>query len=155
MNRYIVGLNENGLGKTILAGKTEKLIETELTLEGRTKWTVQSMPNLDGIKTIAEQVAINDAQELADKEALKIRYQQEADRLVNLKYGDVIVKIFTIVDPASYPKTAQANVFVMAVNAHALEICNAIDASEPYEFDLSQFSCDITAQDIQTEIQGA
>lgn len=167
MNIYIVGLNENSFEDAdgskvifdvleICKANNSKTIQTPSLIDGLTKWESSAyMPNLNGFKRIDEAQTALAESKLAEKEALKVRYQQESDKLVNLKYGDVIVKIFTIVDPASFPKTAEANQFVMDVNAHALAICNAIDVNEPYEFDLSQFTCDITAQEIQTEIQGA
>lgn len=167
MNIYIVGLNENSFKDAegnivsfdVLDECKEKLlkaIQTPSIIDGLTKWESSAyMPNLNGFKRIDEAQSSLAEKQLAGKESLKVRCQQEADSLINIKYGNVIVQIFTLVDVEAYPKTAEANVFVMAVNAHTLEVCNAIDANEPYEFNLSQFTCNVIAQEIQTEIQGA
>lgn len=153
MNYYIVGLNENGLGETILAGKTEKLIKTENTLEGHSKWTVLSMPNLDGIKKIAEQEAINETakQKLIDEKIQSTK--QLGDKYITDKFGAIIAAgIGQTTEEMNKPLALSVkNNFITPILTHVKESCNAISNSESYEFNLHQFTTDITEFEITTE----
>jgi len=153
MNYYIVALNENGLGETVLAGKVEKLIKTENVLDGRTKWTVSSMPNLDGIKKIADQEAIN---EIAKQKVISDKIQAvkvAGDNYITTYFGAVIAAgIGMVTEEMNKPIALSVkNNFIIPISNHIKEICESITKCEVYNFDLSQFTTEITELDIRNE----
>ena len=153
MNYYIVALNENDLGETVLAGKAEKLIKTEDVLEGRTKWTVLSMPNLDGIKKIADQEAINEA---TKQEAIAAKIQavkQAGDKHITDIFGSIVAAGIVMVTLEMNKPLALSvkNDFIIPISAHITEACEAITAGTAYNFNLYQFTTEITEQEIRTE----
>ena len=153
MNRYIVGINENGLGETILTGSLEKLIETEETLTGRTKWTVLSMPNLDGVKTIAKQVEINTLAKNAVIESNIQAVKQKADDYIINIYGAIVSAGIGMVDNTMNKPLALSvkTDFLIPVSNHVTEVCTAIVTGQPYDFNLEQFTTEITEAQIREE----
>ena len=153
MNYYIVALNENDLGETVLAGKSEKLIKTENTIEGRTKWTVQSMPNIDGVKKIADQESINESQK-QESIANHVQSIKDAgnDYVTNIFGSIVAAGIGMVTTEMNKPLALSVkNDFLIPVSNHVTETCTAITNGGTYNFNLSQFTTEITEQEIRTE----